>query len=82
MKNLDLPYYFTGIEPFYPPISPYLEFLKAHLVHLEHEMELQGSELDKIKLLQKALDEEYPIYYDITSQDEDFYASRFRFPIA
>ena len=81
MKNLDIPYYFTGIEPFYPPISPFYGFIKAHLVLLSKDDQIfKGSEYDKCLLLQKALDEEFPIYYDLVALDEDFHMSNFVFP--
>lgn len=85
MKNLDLPYYFTGVEPLFPPISPYYSFLKAHIVKesaLTLPIRHNADDYDgKYSLIQKALEEEYPLYYDISVNEEEYHNSSFAFPI-
>lgn len=98
MKNMDLPYYFTGVEPFFPPVSPYFAFIKSHLVSLD-DMVSQVSGLasaaaaedmittaasagaGKKALLNKSLEEEFELYYDVSKSDEEFYSSCFVFPM-
>lgn len=95
MKNMDLPYYFTGVEPFFPPISPYFAFIKSHLVSLDDMVSQvsglatsedaillsSGAGAGKRALLQKALEEEFELYYDVSKSDEEFYSSCFVFPM-
>lgn len=96
MKNMDLPYYFTGVEPFFPPVSPYFAFVKSHLVSLDDmvsqvsglaaagedvALASSGSGAGKKALLQKALEEEYDLFYDVSRSDEEFHSSCFVFPM-
>lgn len=65
MKEVDLFYVFTGIEPTIPQLSPYYVFIKAHL-----------NDRKKVKCLSKSMEDDESLYYQLENHSFAFPLTR------